>query len=61
MSAFVVEHRNKGNYRIEIVSGTEDLDTSQFEHILGIWVCDDILEATTTIAELWKMRGQNHE
>lgn len=56
MSVFVVEHRRNDKYRIEIVSGQEDLDTSQYDDIMSIWVCDDLLEATMTVAELYKLR-----
>jgi hypothetical protein len=64
MTTFVVEHRpqGQGSYHIALVPGVEDLDTSQFSDILGIWVCDSLQEATVTISELQKLRGRkNHE
>lgn len=61
MSVFVVEHKVNDNTRFEIVSGQEDLDTSQYENITSIWVCDDILEATMTISELYKLRREDEQ
>lgn len=61
MSVFVVEHKRNDKYRIEVVSGQEDLDTSQYDHVMGIWVCDDLLEATMMVAELYKMRSANEQ
>ena len=60
MTTFVVEHRPQGHetYHISLVPGVEDLDTSQFSDILGIWVCDSLQEATVTISELYKLRGK---
>lgn len=62
MTTFVVEHRpeGQGSYHIALVPGVEDLDTSQYKDILGIWVCDTMQEANITIAELYKLR-KDHE
>jgi hypothetical protein len=56
MSHFIVEHRNKGNYVMETISGVEDLDTSRYESILGIWVCDSFEELQVMEKELREMR-----
>jgi len=56
MSHFIVEHRYKGNYVMETVTGVEDLDTSRYENILGIWVCDSFEELQTMEKELREMR-----
>lgn len=61
MTTFVVEHRpeGKGSYHIALVPGVEDLDTNQFNDIIGIWVCDTMQEASITISELYKLRGKD--
>ena len=56
MSHFIVEHRYKGNYVMETLTGVEDIDTSRYENILGIWVCDSFEELQTMEKELREMR-----
>ena len=56
MSHFIVEHRIKGNYVMESITGVEDLDTSRYENILGIWVCDSFEELQIMEKELKEMR-----
>ena len=56
MSHFIVEHRIKGNYVMESITGVEDLDTSRYENILGIWVCDSFEELQIMEKELREMR-----
>jgi hypothetical protein len=56
MSYYIVEHRYKGNYVMESITGVEDLDTSRYENILGIWVCDSFEELQTMEKELKEMR-----
>jgi len=56
MSHFIVEHRHKGNYVMESITGVEDLDTSRYENILGIWVCDSFEELQIMEKELKEMR-----
>jgi hypothetical protein len=56
MSHFIVEHKYKGNYVMESITGVEDLDTSQYESILGIWVCDSFEELQTMEKQLKEMR-----
>ena len=57
MSHFIVEHRYKGNYVMETLTGVEDLDTSRYENILGIWVCDSFEELQAMERELKEMRN----
>ena len=57
MSHFIVEHRYKGNYVMETLTGVEDLDTSRYENILGIWVCDSFEELQIMEKELMEMRN----
>jgi hypothetical protein len=56
MSHFIVEHRQNGNYVMESLTGVEDLDTSRYENILGIWVCDSFEELQIMEKELKEMR-----
>jgi hypothetical protein len=56
MSHFIVEHRDKGNYVMETITGVEDIDTSRFKDLLGIWVCDSVEELQTMEKELREMR-----
>lgn len=49
MTYFIVEHKYKGNYVMETIAGVEDIDTSAYKELLGVWVCDskeelDIME-----------------
>lgn len=53
---FVVEHRPDGVYTIETVRGCEDLDTSQFTNIIGIWVVETPQEAEELVEELKELR-----
>jgi len=57
MSHFIVEHRFKGHYVMESITGVEDLDTSRYENILGIWVCDSFEELQIMEKELRELRN----
>lgn len=56
MSHFIVEHNYKGNYVMETLTGVEDIDTSSYKDILGIWVCDSLEELQVMEKELKEMR-----
>jgi hypothetical protein len=56
MTHYIVEHRYKGHYVRETITGVEDLDTSRYENILGIWVCDSFEELQIMEKELKEMR-----
>ena len=56
MSHFIVEHKIKVNYVMETITGVEDIDTSCYESLLGIWVCDSFEELQTMEKELREMR-----
>jgi hypothetical protein len=56
MSHFIVEHRFNGNYVMETLSGVEDIDTSRYKNLLGIWVCDSFEELQIMEKELREMR-----
>ena len=57
MSTFIVEHRIKGNYVMETIAGVEDIDTSMYKDLLGIWVCDSAEETRAMENELRRMRN----
>lgn len=57
MSHFIVEHKYKGNYVMETITGVEDIDTSIFKDLLGIWVCESLEELQVMENELRKMRN----
>jgi hypothetical protein len=56
MSHFIVEHNYKGNYVMETITGVEDIDTSRFKDLLGIWVCDSQEELQVMEKQLKEMR-----
>ena len=56
MSHYIVEHRLKGNYVMETISGVEDIDTSVYKDLIGIWVCDSVEETRIMEKELREMR-----
>ena len=60
MSHFIVEHRVGGNYVLETLTGVEDIDTTRYESILGIWVCDSFEELQIMEKELREMRHARH-
>jgi hypothetical protein len=57
MSHFIVEHRYKGNYVMETVTGVEDIDTSSYKDLLGIWVCESMEELQVMEKHLKEMRN----
>lgn len=58
MSYFIVEHKLKGNYVVEMLAGVEDIDTSIYKDLLGIWVCDSPEELQVMENELRRMRHE---
>lgn len=54
---FIVEHRIKGNYVMETITGVEDIDVSRFSDLLGIWVCENMEETRTMEKELKELRN----
>jgi hypothetical protein len=41
---------------METLTGVEDIDTSAYESLLGIWVCDSLEELQVMEKELREMR-----
>jgi hypothetical protein len=56
MSHFIVEHRIKGNYVLETITGVEDIDMSRFKDLLGVWVCNSMEECNVMEKQLKEMR-----
>lgn len=54
---FIVEHKYKGNYVMETLTGVEDIDTSIYQDLLGIWVCDSMEETLIMEKQLKEMRN----
>lgn len=54
---FIVEHRIKGHYVMETITGVEDIDVSRFNDLIGIWVCDSMEETRTMEKELKELRN----
>jgi len=52
MSTFVVEHEYKGYPLFETISGVEDIDTSLFDKIITMWVCETPEEVDAVENEL---------
>jgi hypothetical protein len=58
MTCFIVEHNYKGNYVMETICGVEDIDTSAYKDLLGIWVCEGPEELQVMENELRRMRNE---
>jgi hypothetical protein len=56
MTYFIVEHNYKGHYVMETITGVEDIDTSMYKDLLGIWVCDSSEELQIMETKLKEMR-----
>ena len=56
MSHFIIEHKYRGNYVMETITGVENIDTSRFQDLLGIWVCDSLEELQVMETKLKEMR-----
>jgi hypothetical protein len=57
MSTYIIEHNYKGNYVMETIAGVEDIDTSLYKDLLGIWVCDSQEEVKAVEDELKRLRN----
>jgi len=56
MTCFIVEHNYRGSYVMETICGVEDIDTSMYKDLLGVWVCDSTEELQVMEKELRRMR-----
>lgn len=59
---FVVEHERGGPWQVEVVTGVEDLDTSMYQPIKKIFLCESFDESAAVVKELHNMRfGEGHD
>ena len=56
MTSFIVEHNYNGRYVMETICGVEDIDTSMYKDLLGIWVCESPEELQVMETKLKEMR-----
>ena len=56
MTSFIVEHNYNGHYIMETICGVEEIDTSMYKELLGIWVCDSSEEVQVMEKQLKEMR-----
>ena len=56
MTSYIVEHRVKGHYVMETITGVEDIDISMYKDLLGIWVCESPEELQVMETKLKEMR-----
>ena len=61
MSTFIVEHEYKGYPLFETIAGVEDIDTSMFDKILTMWVCDSPEEVMAVENELRRKHARCSE
>jgi len=59
MSTFIVEHEYKGYPMFETITGVEDIDTSLFDKILTMWVCDTPEEIDAVESELRRKHARS--
>ena len=57
MTSYIVEHMYKGCYVMETISGVEDIDTTLYKNLLGIWVCDSQEELQVMEKQIKEMRN----
>lgn len=58
MTSYIVEHRVKGHYVMETLTGVEDIDTSVYKDLLGIWVCESPEELQVMEKQLKELRHE---
>ena len=61
MSTFVVEHEYKGYPLFETITGVEDIDTSLFDKILTMWVCETPEEVEVVENELRRKHARSRQ
>lgn len=57
MTYFIVEHKNNGQYVMETIAGVEDIDTSAYKEILGVWICEGNEELNVMENKIKEMRN----
>ena len=53
---FVIEHEKGGPWQLQILVDTDEIDTTQFEPIRKIFLCETMQEATFVVDEIKKER-----
>lgn len=61
MSHFVVEHEVKGFPVFETITGVEDIDTSAFEKLTTLWVCETMDEVLAVETELRRKHARSRQ
>jgi hypothetical protein len=56
MTSYIVEHRVKGHYVMETITGVEDIDISMYKDLLGVWVCESSEELRVMEKQIKEMR-----
>ena len=57
MTSYIVEHRVKGHYVMETITGVEDIDISMYKDLLGVWVCESPEELQVMEKQIKEMRN----
>ena len=57
---FVVEHEKDNIWQMEIVRGVEDLDTTQYQPVKKIFLCETDEEVALVVKEINRERFENH-
>lgn len=57
---FVVEHEKDNIWQVETIRGVEDLDTSQYQPVKKIFLCENDEEVSVVINEINKERFETH-
>jgi hypothetical protein len=56
MTSYIVEHKVKGHYVMETITGVEDIDISMYKDLLGVWVCESSEELQVMEKQIKEMR-----
>lgn len=57
---FVVEHEKDGIWQCETVYGVEDLDTSMYQPVKKIFLCENRDEVAAVVKEIHRERFEPH-
>jgi hypothetical protein len=53
---FVIEHEKGGPWQLQILVDVEEIDTTQFEPLRKIFLCESMEEAAVVVDEIRKER-----
>jgi hypothetical protein len=57
---FVIEHEKDNIWQCETLYGVEDLDTSQYQPIKKIFLCENREEVAEVVKEIHRLRFEPH-